>query len=256
MEKERSISWNPWGGCHKISSGCQHCYMERIYKRFGRDPFTCKPTGALDYPLQQNRKGEFKLPLNSHVMVCFTSDFLLEDADEYRRIAWDCIRKRKDCTFEFITKRIDRMQKCLPYFWDEIKYRVTVCSTVENQEMADYRIPILLDLPLVHRELCCEPLLEEINIEKYLKTGLIEDVIIGGESGSGARQCDYKWVKKITDCCKQYNIPHCFKQTGARFIDNEGSLLKVARCNQYSKAKEYKLSSYELFKDEGGELNG
>ena len=76
---------------------------------------------------------------------------------------------------------------------------MTVCSTVENQEMADYRIPILLKLPIKNKTLCVEPLLEEINLRPYLETGMIQHVTIGGESGSGARICDYKWVKRIVD---------------------------------------------------------
>lgn len=248
MENNKaSIFWNPWHGCTKISPGCEHCYVYRMDKRFGRDPSQCKPTNALEMPLWKNRKEEYKIPLNSKVMICFTSDFLLKEADQYRNKAWNCIRERKDCEFMFITKRIDRLQECLPKYWDEIKYKVEVCCTIENQKMADYRLPIFFDLPLIKRSICVEPLLEEIDLDKYLKTDLIQDVIIGGESGSGARNCDYKWVKKITDTCKKYKIPHCFKQTGARFINETGELLKIARCNQYEKAKEYNLSSYQLF---------
>lgn len=243
---ENLVFWNPWHGCKKISAGCEHCYVYRMDKRFGRDPSECKATNALEMPLWKNRKGEYKIPLNSRVMTCFTSDFLLDEADKFRDKAWNCIRERKDCEFSFITKRIDRMEDCLPEYWDEIKDRIDVTSTVENQQMADYRIPILLDLPLSKRSLCIEPLLEEIDLSKYLKTGLIHHVTIGGESGSGARICKYEWVKKIVDDCKKYNVDYWFKQTGARFIDDKGELLKIARCNQYSKAKEYNLANHPL----------
>lgn len=215
-------------------------------KRFGRDPFICNATGALNFPLQCKRNGEFKLPLNSKVMVCFTSDFLLEDADKFRDIAWNCIKEREDCKFMFITKRIDRFKECLPSYWNSIKDRVEVCCTVENQEMADYRIPILLDLPIEKRSLCVEPLLEQIDLQKYLKTKKISHVTIGGESGSGARICDYKWVKNIVDDCKTYKVDYWFKQTGARFIDPEGNLHKVARCNQFLDANKYNMSNHPL----------
>lgn len=243
---ENKIFWNPWHGCTKLSEGCRNCYVYRMDKRFGRNPSECKATAALDYPIKKNRLGEYKLPLNSDVMICFTSDFLLKEADEFRKIAWNCIRERKDCTFMFITKRIDRFKECMPDFWDEIKDRVTVCSTIENQEMTDYRVPILLNLPIKHRSLCVEPILEEINLEQYLKTGKIEHVTIGGESGSGARVCDYKWIRNIVDCCKQYNVDYWFKQTGARFINENGNLEKVARCNQYKRAYIYNLYTKPL----------
>lgn len=243
---ENLVFWNPWHGCQKISSGCEHCYVYRMDKRFGRDPSVCKPTNSLEMPIWKNKRGEYKLPLNSEVMMCFTSDFLLDKADEFRDKAWNCIKEREDCTFTFITKRIDRMKECLPDYWNDIKDRIDVTSTVENQQMADYRIPILLDLPLSKRSLCVEPLLEEIDLSKYLKTGLIHHVTIGGESGSGARVCKYEWVKRIVDDCRRYNVDYWFKQTGARFIDNDGNLLKVARCDQYKKAKEYNLANHPL----------
>lgn len=242
------VFWNPWHGCKKISTGCEHCYVYRMDKRFGRDPSVCKATGSLDMPVWKNRKGEYKIPKSSKIMVCFTSDFLLDEADELRETAWNCIRERKDCTFTFITKRIDRMEKCFPEYWNEIKDRIDVTSTVENQDMADYRIPILLELPLSKRSLCVEPLLEEIDISKYLQTGLIYHVTIGGESGSGARVCKYEWVKKIVDDCKKYNVDYWFKQTGARFVDNNGNLLKIARCNQYKEAEKYDLANHPLVK--------
>lgn len=248
------VYWNPWHGCTKISPGCTNCYVYRMDKRFGRNPMICKSTGELDMPIWKNRKGEYKIPSGSKIMMCFTSDFLLDDADKYRSIAWDCIRERSDCTFMFITKRIDRFKDCIPSYWDEIKDRIDVCSTCENQSMADYRIPILLNSDIVHRSLCVEPMLEEIDIGKYLATGKIHHVTIGGESGSGARVCDIRWVLKLVDSCKENNVHYWFKQTGARFRDISGTINNIARCNQYKEAHRYGLYTLPLDDLVGGDM--
>lgn len=76
--------------------------------------------------------------------------------------------------------------------WDH----VTICATCEDQDRTDYRLPILLALPIKHREVICEPMLGEINMEKYLGTGLIEHVTCGGESGNNARRCDFRWIQE------------------------------------------------------------
>lgn len=66
-----------------------------------------------------------------------------------------------------------------------------------------------------------EPRLEQINIEKYLASGLIEQVICGGESGENARVCDFAWVLDMMNQCVKYDVPFSFKQTGARFKKGE-----------------------------------
>ena len=86
--------------------------------------------------------------------------------------------------------------------------------------MADERLPILVDLPIKHKEIIHEPMLEEINIEKYLATGCIEKVICGGESGENARICNYNWIINTRNQCIKYQVPFYFKQTGANFIKN------------------------------------
>lgn len=246
---QEMISWNPWHGCTKLSEGCKNCYVYRLDKMYGRDPSVCKPTGNLDMMIKKDRRGKYKVPSNSKVMLCFTSDFLLEDADKYRDIVWKQIRERKDCTYMFITKRIDRLEKCLPSYWNEIKNLVNVCCTVENQKQADYRIPILLKLPLEHRSLCCEPLLEELNLFNYLETGIIEHITIGGESGSKcvARPCNYKWVKRIVDDCNYFHIDYWFKQTGTHFIDEDGiQEIIYKHGNQYKRASMYNFYTKPL----------
>ena len=76
------------------------------------------------------------------VYVCFSSDFLIEDADKWRTECWEMIRERSDLHFLFLTKRIERFLDCVPHDWESGYENVTVGCTVENQENADYRLHI------------------------------------------------------------------------------------------------------------------
>ena len=96
--------------------------------------------------------------------------------------AWRFIRERSDLHFVIITKRIHRFEVSLPDDWGGGYENVTICATCENQRRADERIP-LLSLPIEHRRIAHEPMPEHIDIERYLKSGLIEKVTCGGESG-------------------------------------------------------------------------
>jgi len=89
---------------------------------------------------------------------------------------------------------------------------VTICSTCENQDRADYRLPILLESPIKHREIISEPMLGDIDIEKYLATGLIEHVTCGGESGSKARPCDFRWIQDVRRQCIRHGVSFYFKR--------------------------------------------
>ncbi|MBR0375321.1 MAG: DUF5131 family protein, partial [Firmicutes bacterium] len=80
--------WNPWHGCHKISPGCAHCYVYRRDESVGLDSSLVHKTSAFSLPLQVKRDGSYKLPPRSLVWTCFTSDFLVEEADPWREEAW------------------------------------------------------------------------------------------------------------------------------------------------------------------------
>ena len=226
--------WNPWHGCHKISPGCKNCYVFRFDAAFDRDASKILKTADFGLPLKQKRNGSFKLPYGETVYTCFTSDFFLEEADEWRIEAWQMIRLRSDLQFFIITKRINRFNINLPEDWGEGYDNVTICSTCETQEMADYRLPILLSMPIKHKTINCEPLLEKINLSNWL-THAIEEVIVGGESGNNARTCDYDWVLDLRTQCIEKNIPFHFKQTGARFV-KDGHLFNIKRQDQHSQA--------------------
>lgn len=104
--------WNPWHGCHKFSTGCQHCYVYRTDGKYGKDSSVVTKTEKFDLPLQQKKNKTYKIPSGNMVYTCFTSDFLVEDADEWRPEAWEMMRIRQDLHFLFITKRIDRLSAC------------------------------------------------------------------------------------------------------------------------------------------------
>ena len=180
------------------------------------------------------RGGEYKLQPGTMVYTCFTSDFLLEDADAWRPEAWAMMRARADLVFLFITKRIDRFAEALPPDWGDGYPNVVVGCTVENQAMAEYRLPIFRDAPIRHKFLACEPLLERINLLPWLGPQ-IEQVLVGGESGPEARVCDYDWVLDLRAQCRERSVAFCFRQTGASFR-KDGRVYAIERREQHRQA--------------------
>ena len=211
-------AWNPWHGCHKISPGCQHCYMYRRDESVGRDPGAVYQTKNFDLPVRKKKDGSYQFQHQGEVFTCGTSDFFLEDADEWRRDAWRFIRERSDLNFLIITKRIHRFYQALPEDWGAGYENVRIGCTVENQEMAEKRLSIFLTLPILHRVIICEPLLEQIDLAPYLMPDRVEMVVAGGESGMEARSCRYEWIQTLRQQCVAQDISFWFKQTGAYFI--------------------------------------
>lgn len=241
----RSATWNLWHGCHKISTGCKHCYVYRSDARYDRNSAEVHKTQNFNLPVKKDRSGNYKIPSGTCIYTCFTSDFLLEDADAWRQEAWDMIRERSDCTFLFITKRIDRFMQCVPSDWGDGYDNVVVCCTVENQERADYRLPYLLSAKARHKEIVCSPLLEPIDLERFL-TAEIEGVTAAGESGAQARLCDYDWVLQIRAQCVRRNIPFWFQQTGAHF-QKDGRIYNIPRREQHSQARKANINTGKRF---------
>lgn len=158
--------------------------MYRRDAEFGKDTTHVHKTANFDLPLKKNRQKEYKLqPDGEPVYTCMTSDFFVDEADE----------------------------------WSDGYENVSIMCTCENQNQADIRLPFFLSLPIRHRSIIHEPMLEGINIEKHLATGKIESVTCGGESGDDARICDFAWILESMTQCVKYNVPFHFKQTGARF---------------------------------------
>lgn len=238
--------WNLWHGCHKISAGCQNCYVYRSDARHERDASVCAKTQCFYDPIRKKRDGSWKIPAGEVVWTCFTSDFFLEDADPWREEAWDMIRQRLDLDFFFITKRIHRFYDCVPDDWGDGWDNVAICCTCENQDRADFRLPIYIKAPIKHKSLACEPLLEALDLTAYLD-GSISQVVAGGESGPGARLCKYEWILSLRDQCVAAGVPFMFKQTGAR-LEKDGKIYSIPRRLQHKQARKaginYRCSTF------------
>lgn len=232
--------WNLWYGCHKISAGRQHCYVYRGDAKRGIDSSVVTRTKSFDLPVRKKRTGEYKIPSGTELMTCFTSDFFVEDADNWRPEAWRMISERKDLKFLMITKRIHRLQQCIQEDWGKGYDHVTICCTVENQEQADRRLPIYQMAPVKHKIIICEPLLGPVDLSPYLDE-TIEQVVVGGESGNDARVCSYDWVLDIQRVCVERNISFWFKQTGTHLI-KDGQLYKVNRLYQHAQARKANIN--------------
>ena len=228
--------WNPWHGCRKLSDGCKNCYVYRIDSRHEKDASEVKKNASsFGEPIKRSRSGEYKHPSGTFFFTCFSSDFFLEDADVGRGDAWRIMKERSDCHFFFITKRIDRFHDCIPDDWGDGYDNVSIAVTTENQRMADYRLSIYLGLPIKHKSIVCEPLLEAMDISKYL-TGCIESVSVGGESGPNARVCNYDWVLDIRRQCIEADVGFDYHQTGAKLLKG-GKLYNIPRNMQGEQAK-------------------
>ena len=221
--------WNPWRGCHKIMEGCKYCYIHQGDKRKGIDTNDIVRLPAFDMPIAKKKDGSYKVTSNQLVYVCFSSDFLLEEADEWRTECWKMIRERSDLHFLFLTKRIERFNQCTPLDWNDGYDNVTVGVSVSNQQEVDRMLSLLQTLPIKHRNIILQPLIEEVDISSYLNE--VELVVVGGEYGTSARPLNYEWVLDIRRQCIEQKIPFEFRQCGTFFIKD---------------GKEYKLKYKEL----------
>ena len=103
-----SEMWNLWHGCHKKSEGCQHCYVFRRDAEFEKDSNVVSKTSTFNLPIRRDRQGNWKIPSGTLMWTCFTSDFFIEEADEWREDAWLMIKRRSDLHFYMVTKRPEK----------------------------------------------------------------------------------------------------------------------------------------------------
>jgi protein gp37 len=228
------VMWNLWHGCHKYSAGCLNCYVYRSDEKYGKDASNIEKTKSFDLPLKTKRNKEYVIPSNTLIYTCFTSDFLLPEADQWRSEAWSIIKQRSDCDFLFLTKRITRLMEVLPNDWGLGYDNVIIGCTCENQTTADERLPYFIQAPIKHKLIVCEPLLSAIDLSSYLDS--IEQVIVGGESGITARVCHYDWIINLQQQCLHAKVNFIFKQTGAKLL-KDGKVYMIPRKAQHSQAK-------------------
>lgn len=228
--------WNPWRGCHRYSEGCRYCYIHKGDAKRKIDTDLIIKTKSFDAPLQKDKSGAYKIKPGQLVYLCFSTDFLIEDADAWRGECWAMMRQRSDLTFLFLTKRIERFMQCIPIDWGDGYDNVIVGCTVENQAAADTRLSLFTALPIKHKNIIFQPLIEAIDPEKYLKD--VELVVVGGESDRNARPLCYDWVLSIREACIRCGVHFEFRQCGTHFIkDGKTYHLQVKDlCSQARKA--------------------
>ena len=256
-------SWNPVTGCSKISEACRHCYALRDWPRLAKNEksvyhgrkFTdvqCHPE-RLDQPIRWTKP--------RMIFVNSMSDLFHEAVpDEFIEKVYEVMMMAPHHIFQILTKRPERMKQLYQKWSIRSDLRglystltnVWIGTSVENQEAADLRIPILLETPAVVRWLSIEPLLGPINLTEIgadsneleisdnvltgrvgLRYGSsqgpkIDWVVVGGETGPGSRPMNPEWVESIKNQCITHNIPFLFKQWGDwGQIDADGADTKI-----------------------------
>ena len=206
-------TWNPVTGCTKISAGCDHCYAERFSERFRGTrghPFengfdlTLRPE-RLDQPLR------WRAP--RMIFVNSMSDLFHKDVpDEFISKVCDTMERANWHTFQILTKRSSLMRNFLRRRYGRKSGPVHMWFGVSVEDSGKKsRIQHLRDAPSGIRFLSIEPLLGRMG---KLDLTRIDWVIVGGESGPGARPMRPEWVREIRDQCEERNIAFFFKQWG------------------------------------------
>jgi len=202
-------TWNPVTGCTKISPGCKNCYAHRMARRLhamGQERYR----NNFAVTLQPDVLGQ---PLRWHqprkIFVNSMSDLFHQDVPlDFIRRVFDAMGEADWHTFQILTKRSERLAEVA----GKLLWYANIWMGV-SVESADYtyRIDDLRKVPASVRFLSVEPLLGPIS---RLPLHGIHWVIVGGESGPGARTIDPRWVRKIRDRCIVQGVPFFFKQWG------------------------------------------
>lgn len=241
MAQNSPIEWtdhtfNPWWGCTKISQGCKHCYAETWSSRYGFEdvwgPNKVRRTFGEKHwkePLKWNR---LATESGTRVRVfCASMADVFENnpSVESERIKlWRLIEQTPMLDWLLLTKRPENMLKFAPWTgaWPQ---NVWAMTSVENQKEADRRIPELLQVPASVHALSAEPLLGRLNLRPWLDR--IDWVIVGGESGSKARQMRSSWARDLRDQCEEATVAFFFKQWGewAPTADSKTTMAKVGK---------------------------
>ena len=245
MAENSKIEWtdhtfNPWLGCTKVSDGCKHCYAETLMdKRYGRVEWgpqgTRQRTSPANWqkPLAWNRQAAAEG--RRYKVFCASLADVFENRAElvpWRSDLFQLIEKTPHLDWLLLTKRPESVNDMVPGQWRNVNRwpeNVWIGTSVENQATADERIPHLLRIPARVRFLSMEPLLDVVNLTKYqpfcqtlddyraargILSGWISWVIVGGESGHGARPMNPNWARSVRDQCVAAGVPFFFKQWG------------------------------------------
>lgn len=207
---------NWWTGCTRYSESCANCYAFNIDKRFGRDQFWGKGVArrmTKTWPklLWRDREAR-KLGIKILVFANSMSDFFDEEIDDgWREIAFGHIAKTTNTIFQLNTKRAKKAYDVLKYKPKEIRDKIWIGFTVENQKRADERMPYLNEIDVAKRYISSEPLLSHIDFKLDVYSNI--DWIIGGEeSGWKKRPTLHEWKTSMRDQCHNHNVAFYWKQ--------------------------------------------
>jgi len=213
-------TWNPISGCDKISKGCDNCYAERMAKRLQAMGTRGYEDGfaVTLHPHQLPKPLGLKKP--QMIFVNSMSDIFHDKvADEYILQIFEVMNKAHWHTFQVLTKRPKRLEKLNKLInWTPNIWMGVSIESDEYIKRADY----LRGCDAKIKFLSLEPLIGSVSRLDY--SGL-DWIIVGGESGYGARHIDETWVIEIRDKCEEYNIPFFFKQWGGVNKKATGRLL-------------------------------
>ena len=242
MGKNSHIEWthhtfNPWWGCHKVSPACDHCYAELWAKRMGQSLWgTESPRRFFSdshwrEPLIWNEEARAS-GVRQRVFCASMADVFEHRADlKPQRIRlWKLIDNTPNLDWLLLTKRPQNIARIAPWGanWPA---NVWLGTSVENQALAEKRLPFLLKNPAVVRFLSCEPLLGSVDLRQWFQRNgfySIDWVIVGGESGGSSRPMHPDWVTSLLHQCHDFEVPFHFKQWG-QWVPAQGEAAIGAR---------------------------
>jgi protein gp37 len=218
-------TWNPVRGCTKISPGCKHCYAERFAERFRGVPGHPYEQGfdlrlvpeKLNEPLRwKSPRKVFVNSMSDLFQDGIPTDYISEVGRVMERANWH--------TYQILTKRPGRLHALLSgdLRWLSRLRHVWFGVSVEDKQYGLPRVDLLRATPASIRFLSIEPLLEDLG---KIDLHDIHWVIVGGESGLGARQMKKAWVKSVREQCERQHVPFFFKQWGGRTPKRSGRSL-------------------------------
>jgi protein gp37 len=230
-------TWNPVTGCVKLSPGCKNCYAQRFAERFrgvvhrsrrhafypGFDP-TLRPE-RLEQPLRW--RSPKRVFVNS--MSDLFGDFV---PDDFIERVFDTMRRTPLHSYQVLTKRADRMRRWTNgQRWLASANNIWLGVSVEDRRHGLPRIEQLRRSVAAVRFLSVEPLLEPLGAG--LELDGVDWVIVGGESGPGARPMEAAWVREVRDACAAGSVPFFFKQWGGLRPKEQGRTLDGKVWSEY-----------------------
>jgi protein gp37 len=232
MAENSKIEWtdhtfNPWIGCQKVSPGCDHCYAESMSNRYGWTTWgphgERKRTSVANWkkPRQWNRAAQ-AAGVRRKVFCASLADWLDNQVPaDWRMELAMLINETPHLDWLLLTKRIENYAKLSPWPAEQIPINVWLGVTAEDQEHYDRRWAILSKITANVRFISYEPAIGPI-IDLYAMSALPDWLIMGGESGHGARMMDVGWAHYLRTYCDGLRVPFFFKQmTGKKPIPDD-----------------------------------